>query len=33
MPVTMSPSRLAYSSNLRSRSTSRIRWLITWQNV
>ena len=33
MPVTMSPSRLAYSSNLRSRSASRMRWLITWRNV
>ena len=26
MPVTMSPSRPAYSSNLSSRSASRIRW-------
>jgi hypothetical protein len=33
MPVTMSPSRLAYSSNLRSRSASRMRWFSTWRKV
>ena len=33
MPVTMSPSLPAYSSYLRSRSASRIRWVITWRAV
>jgi hypothetical protein len=33
MPVTMSPSRPAYSSYLSSRSTSRMRWDITWRTV
>src|SRR3954469_1635084 len=33
MPVTMSPSRPAYSSYFISRSASRMRWLITWRAV
>ena len=33
MPVTMSPSRPAYSSYFRSRSASRIRWVMTCRAV
>ncbi len=33
IPVTMSPSRPAYSSYFSSRSASRMRWVMTWRAV